>query len=316
MRLAGCGSVSRSQPMQVTRITTRVLRFRFWPNHSRRTCREWPRRHDRRGTTRLACPGTVPLQSQYMRVTLRHFVAKAGLTMVAALSKPCIVRQGTESLQIEVLHGSKRRTLERPAQEALERSLSRLQKALGSPPTLIDAHGEAISADTPAADAWALAAVLRAGGDEVFVLFDPPEVTTIECPSAPHVGIPLRPLLGLRFCEPAAASLTWERCRGGTWEQIGSNLLSYTPSEADLDAELRVRAMAPLSAPVVGADRVLERTLDLGVVRRPPERPILERRVRSLNGAVGGADFAGGNSGGSSPERLRLMCYNLSAPVS
>ncbi|KAL1519288.1 hypothetical protein AB1Y20_022817 [Prymnesium parvum] len=228
------------------------------------------------------------------------------MSLMALLStalRPIVVRKLKEhELLIEVVHGANRRALKRPALEELHRSLTRLHKALGMPLQLLDECGDAIAGHTPALHAWRGAAYLCAGDDRAPVWFDPPEVSSLECPSAPHVAIPLCPLLQLRYCEAEEVRLSWEtRGEGGGWQPVGE-LASYVPTDADEGAELRVRAVAGREPSAI-ARELLERTLELGVVRRAPPRPALARRLAAF-AADGGVEPRG---------KIRVMSYNLLA---
>lgn len=247
------------------------------------------------------------------------------VTMMATL-RPIVVRKGQDYLEVEVCHEAKTRTLKRPVVEGLERSLFRLEKVLGASTQLIDEQGVPISPHVPVLDGWAAAAFLQAGDRQLAILFDPPEVLSIDSPAAPHCGVPSCPRVCFQSCEISQLRFTWERrSASGEWEHL-SSLRSYTPSLDDLHSELRVRASPTLAAmPALRppasselctlAEEMLGRTLYLGVVRELPHRPVLHKRLQGLNG---GADVGcqAPNESSSQPrpsERLRVMSYNLSA---
>ena len=147
------------------------------------------------------------------------------------LSRPVLVRLGTTCLNIELLSGSKRRMLERPCDEPLQRSLLRLKKALGHDAELVDAEGASISLSTPARNAWQAASSLRVGDESHPVLFDPPEVTDLELPFIPQLGLPMRPILRTRCCLPSDVRFAWERCltSAAEWEPCGTASV-YVPT--------------------------------------------------------------------------------------
>lgn len=248
----------------------------------------------------------VTLDGCGMHLTTRGSLV-ANLAMVASL-RPVIVRRGESHLLISLSFGSNPRTLQRPLVEELHRSLSRMQKALGVLPELLDERGACIPGNTVAWQAWSAAVRLRAAEQCVPVLFNPPEVTSIECPSAPHVGIPLCPFVRLSHADAACVRFSWRALhQDGIWEQVGEGP-SYTPTQGDVGSQLQVMAVASLRGNI-GAretdasplcEEMLERTLELGVVRTAPERPVLERRLRSLAEKCSSSD-------------MRVMSYNLSA---
>ena len=96
--------------------------------------------------------------------------------MVLRVSPSCIVRTVMDKLAIEVNLAGSQRTLSRPQEEQLERSLFRLAAAAGGkrgPPVatrLLDASGFPLAPDTRAADAWSSAALLEVGDDEKFAV--------------------------------------------------------------------------------------------------------------------------------------------------
>jgi hypothetical protein len=169
---------------------------------------------------------------------MRTRFLRALMSAVASTPKngpPVVVRQcmhaDTAHLQVQLQPASSHgalRVLLRPASETLEKTLGRLEKTLskkskkgaasGEPApalaaeiVLCDALGEAIARSTNAVDAWSSASTLRIGAERLRVLFDPPEVTSLECPVVPLVGIPIGPLAATRNCELSHCQFIWER---------------------------------------------------------------------------------------------------------
>ena len=255
------------------------------------------------------------------------------VVMSRHLLPACIVRSVLDKLEIELSLAARRRTLSRPQEEQLERSLFRLaaaaagKKGAAAPATrLLDASGLPLAPDLRAVDAWAEAATLEVGEDEQFaVLFDPPEVESLELPWAPTVGVPLLPRVSCRCCEPADVEVHWERRAGeASWETVGRGE-SYVPTEADVGHELRVTATPPSpgalvadapaaadGAPPAGAppapsclERLRQEVL-LAAAAAPPPRPQLRERIAALDAA----QAQGGGGGGG---RFRVLSYNLLA---
>ena len=178
--------------------------------------------------------------------------------MVLRVSPSCIVRTVMDKLAIEVNLAGSQRTLSRPQEEQLERSLFRLAAAAGGkrgPPVatrLLDASGLPLAPDTRAADAWSSAALLEVGDDEKFaVLFDPPEVEDLELPWAPLVGVPLLPRVSCRCCQPEQVDVHWERRAGEAEWQTVARGLRYVPTAQDVGCELRLTATPPAPASLV-----------------------------------------------------------------
>ena len=179
--------------------------------------------------------------------------------MVVRFSPTCIVRTVMDKLAIEVNLGGSHRTLSRPQEEQLERSLFRLASAAGgkrgpSPATrLLDSSGLPLAPDTRAVDAWSSAALLEVGDEEKFaVLFDPPEVEALELSWAPLVGVPLLPRVSCRCCQLADVDVHWERRAGEAdhWMTIARGP-RYVPTAEDVGCELRLTATPPAPASLV-----------------------------------------------------------------
>ena len=185
--------------------------------------------------------------------------AQSPSSMVLRFSPSCIVRTVMDKLAIEVNLAGSQRTLSRPQEEQLERSLFRLAAAAGGkrgpPPAtrLLDASGLPLAPDTRAIDAWSSAALLEVGDDEqqFAVLFDPPEVEALELPWAPLVGVPLLPRVSCRCCQPDEVDVHWERRAGeAEWQTIARGL-RYVPTAEDVGCELRLTATPPAPASLV-----------------------------------------------------------------
>ena len=205
--------------------------------------------------------GITPCRQQSARLARRllaqerHAVRRA---MVLRVSPSCIVRTVMDKLAIEVNLAGSQRTLSRPQEEQLKRSLFRLAAAAGGkrgPPVatrLLDASGLPLAPDTRAADAWSSAALLEVGDDEKFaVLFDPPEVEDLELPWAPLVGVPLLPRVSCRCCQPEQVDVHWERRAGEAEWQTVARGLRYVPTAQDVGCELRLTATPPAPASLV-----------------------------------------------------------------
>ena len=269
--------------------------------------------------------------------------------MVLRFSPACIVRTVMDKLAIEVNLAGSQRTLSRPQEEQLERSLFRLAAAAGGkrgpPPAtrLLDASGLPLAPDTRAIDAWSSAALLEVGDEQQFaVLFDPPEVETLELPWAPLVGVPLLPRVSCRCCQPDQVDVHWERRAGeAEWQTIARGL-RYVPTAEDVGCELRLTATPPAPASLVANAaaaaaaataatasptvdtppatdtppppclEALRRQLLLEPTAASLPRPHLRERIAVLEAArashVGDADGGGGGGGG-----FRVLSYNLLA---
>ena len=188
-----------------------------------------------------------------------------------------------DKLAIEVNLAGSQRTLSRPQEEQLERSLFRLAAAAGGkrgPPLatrLLDASGLPLAPDTRAADAWSSAALLEVGDDEKFaVLFDPPEVEDLELPWAPLVGVPLLPRVSCRCCQPDQVDVHWERRAGEAEWQTVARGLRYVPTAQDVGCELRLTATPPAPASLVAdaaGAAAAPPTLDTSPVADTPPPP-------------------------------------------
>jgi len=272
--------------------------------------------------------------------------------MVLRFSPSCVVRTVMDKLAIEVNLAGSQRTLSRPQEEQLERSLFRLAAAAGGkrgpPPAtrLLDSSGLPLAPDTRAADAWSSAALLEVGDDEKFaVLFDPPEVEALELPWAPLVGVPLLPRVSCRCCQLDQVDVHWERRAGeAEWQTIARGL-RYVPTSEDVGCELRLTATPPAPASLVAnatAAAAAPPTVDtspitdtpppppppaaaappyLGALRRQLlleptaaslPRPHLRERIAALE-AARASRVGDTDGGGSGGSGFRVLSYNLLA---
>ena len=261
-----------------------------------------------------------------MRRTALYWTVYASLcvTAMTASSLPIIVRRAAEHLLIELrLPGQQPRIMQRPATEALERTLGRLSSTFSKPKNkrdapipppeirLCDASGTAMAPSSTALDAWSTAATLSVGADtQLAVFFEPAEVCELLLPAIPLVGIPMRPLVTTVRCEPSGCSWLWERQESteAGWEVCGTEA-EYQPVAADEGALLRVRAEPP--APSTAAtDEAREAALSLlgrvteavSAVELPPTRTQHQQRIASM-----------ASSSSSSSSSFRLLSYNLLA---
>ena len=263
--------------------------------------------------------GLLPLSATNAAACMR-FGAKLALrrliTAVMTVTPPPIVvrtmsKDGAAQLSISLQQivaadkPPKERTLLRAAAEPLSKSLARL--AAGSSAVLRDASGAPIDPQTPAGDAYAAAASLDLDAETRAVWYCPAEVLELDLPVAPFVGLPLLPQLATAGCDADAVRLVWERRvePSASWEPIARSGGIFVPTDGDVGAQLRVRAVPPpprgASAEEAEAAR-LGRTLELPAVRRLPPRPSFAARLASLQ-----------SDGAARAGCTRVLSYNLLA---
>ena len=187
-------------------------------------------------------------------------VLHPGCFLVALLPTlhPIIVRRAATGLLIKVhVAGQPVKTLQRPAEDTLARSLDRVSRSFAARKKkgthgkselcfLFDARGAELDPSMSALQAWSGAARLRVGvmggeelgsggnGDEnggetatLDVLFEPAEVMSLVLPAVvPFIGVPLTPSIETLGCDVRECRWMWERLRPGSaadgWQHVGS----------------------------------------------------------------------------------------------
>ena len=269
---------------------------------------------------------------------LRQLCGMIPIATAAAMT-PVVVRSTQSQLQITFWPrgASAPRTLLRPLTENLDRSLIRLSAATVSKRaakaakqdsageitaecSLSNAEGKLILSSTPVQQAWADAAWLDIGVLERRpVHFDPPEIEALSLTAAPLIGISLLPFVATLNCDADQCTFVWTRHDDAGESVVVCTARSYIPTDADMDAVLRVRAEppAPMFTPklspqeseamAASAAAVLGRVAEaVGRVERPPVRRLLSERVAALDAARAGR-------ASSTREGFRLLSYNLMA---
>ena len=273
----------------------------------------------------------------YCRRTVLDLVACAFVTSATGLASPrravafmstgrapVIVRRAADSLLIEVrLAGQQQpRTLQRPATEELQRSLTRLGSTFGTSKrgkqkkgqpieapleaSLHDSSGAVIDPTTPACEAWSSAVSLQVGPTVLDILFEPGEVSLLLMPTTPLVGVPMLPYVETRACDADQLKWLWERlpAQSDKWEAVGC-AREYVPTSADTGAQLRVCVEPPLpaSAESEAALAILGIVTEAaGLVKAPVPRRLLRGRVEAMNPSASVDDG-----------RFRVLSYNLLA---
>ena len=170
---------------------------------------------------------------------------------------PIVARRAADIVLVKVhVQGQPVRTLQRPAAEAVSRSLGRVRRALAPQGSknaercmLFDAGGLELHPATNALHAWSTAAHLQVGGMSLDVVWEPAEVASLILPAVvPFVGVPLTPVIKTLGCAAEECRWVWEGLptdtasgsRDGEWQPLGFGR-TYTPSDADLGSRLRVR---------------------------------------------------------------------------
>ena len=214
-----------------------------------------------------------------------------------------LVQQGQPHLEIQVSidHAAATKTLLRAESEPLAKSLARLtatlnKKAKSKKPSpvfeaaapveicfLTSDEAEIDAETTSILDAMQQATTMCIGPMRHLVLFEPPEVTSMDMPAQPLVGIPLRPAIGLRHCDATECTWLWERQTGdqASWTCVGREA-QYVPSAADVGSSLRVQAKPPAALPEVAAYLGGSVQTASGV-QIPPPRKLLRSRVRAMD---------------------------------
>ena len=239
---------------------------------------------------------------------------------------PIIVRRAADVLLIKItIAGQPEKTLQRPATEALARSLSRVSRAFAAPNArrkrgavdgdhellclLCDATGAGLDPSMSALQAWSGASRLHVGTTSVDmlsvdVLFEPAEIASLTLPAVvPFVGTPLTPSVETLGFDERDCLWLWERLPPGAtadgWQHVGSGR-EYQPSEDDDGSRLRVRAMTPGSCSAQAAPQLVSRLAEAASpVEVPPPRRLLARRVHAMGERRGHA--------------FRVLSYNVLA---
>lgn len=181
---------------------------------------------------------------------------------------------GEPTMTITLEVGGRQRNLDRPKTELLERPLLRISKSAATPVqtknTARKINEEKAVKKSPSQDAllaalhagpsqehpiinpsmvtneeaWLHGRLLAVGGSQYVVDLNPPMVERLELNGMVAVGIPLVPMISLRFAELGACSWQWQRKSSkhdDDWKDIDMACqYGYVPTQEDLGCALRV----------------------------------------------------------------------------
>ena len=217
-------------------------------------------------------------------------VLHPGCFLVALLPTlhPIIVRRAATGLLIKVhVAGQPVKTLQRPAEDTLARTLDRVSRSFAARKKkgthgkselcfLFDARGVELDPSMSALQAWSGAARLRVGvmggngggrgggeelgsggnGDEIGgetatldVLFEPAEVMSLVLPAVvPFIGVPLTPSIETLGCDVRECRWMWERLRPGSAADGWQHVGSVSRRHSNMGLAPPAHAWNPSSA--------------------------------------------------------------------